>query len=160
MKLEIERKFLVNGNFKEQAVKSQIIKQAFLSDDPKRTVRIRLKDNKGFITIKGESDKAGISRLEFEKEIDFVDAVELLEICKGHIIEKVRYIVPFKGHIFEVDEFEKENKGLVLAEIELKTQHENFEIPEWLSTEVTGNIKYYNSYLSETPYKTWAIEET
>ena len=156
MKPEIERKFLVKGEFIQFAVKSESIIQGFISEDPKRSVRIRIKDNKGFITIKGESDKTGVSRLEFEKEIELSEADELMNLCKGELIKKIRYIIPFKNHIFEVDIFEGKNKGLVIAEIELKNIHEEFEKPDWLSKEVTGDIRYYNLYLSKNPYMIWS----
>ena len=156
MKKEIERKFLVNGDFKAKSIHHQIIKQGYLSNDPKRTVRIRIIDNKGFITIKGVSNMTGTTRFEWEKEIPVNEANELLELCEPGIIEKTRYLIPEKsGLIFEVDVFYGENDGLIIAEIELPNENHPFEKPQWLGKEVTGNDKYYNSMLKQFPFKKW-----
>lgn len=155
MGLEIERKFLIKEKLFNPTSKPAIIKQGFLSDDPDRSVRIRITDNKGFITIKGRYDAAGLSRFEFEKEILHDEALDLLKLCKNIIIEKRRYNIKVVNHIFEVDIFQKENEGLMVAEVELDDIHENFDIPEWLGKEVTGDPKYYNLRLSEKPFKTW-----
>ena len=144
--VEIERKFLVlDESYKEQAIACYSIKQGYLSRVPERVVRVRTKDDKGFITIKGESTHSGLSRFEWEHEIAVVEAEELLKLCEKGVIEKSRYIVPVGNHIFEVDEFHGELQGRVLAEVELQNINEEFERPSWLGEEVTGNPAYYNS---------------
>ena len=154
--IEIERKFLVTSNaYKEQAHQKFRIIQGFLNRDPERTVRVRLKDNKGMLTVKGLSSRDGLSRFEWEKDISKKDAKALLEFCEKGIIDKIRYEVKVKNHIFEVDEFYGDNEGLVIAEVELQTEEEAFTKPNWLGEEVTGNIKYYNSQLSKQPFNTW-----
>jgi adenylate cyclase len=154
--IEIERKFLVKSQaFKDEAFNKTHIKQGFLSTDKERTVRIRLKGEKGFLTIKGASSNNGLSRFEWEKEISKEDAEQLFKLCKKGIIDKIRYEVKLGNHIFEIDEFFGDNEGLVLAEIELNTEDEVFEKPNWLGKEVTGDIRYYNSQLSNQPFKTW-----
>ena len=153
---EIERKFLVKGNFKQHATNSFKIVQGFLSSVPERTVRVRIKENKGFLTIKGIGNKTGISRYEFEKEISINDAKDLLEICEKGVIDKTRYIIPTNNNLFfEIDEFHGDNKGLIITEIELPTENTSFEKPNWLGKEVTGIVKYYNSAISKNPYKNW-----
>lgn len=153
---EIERKFLVKGSFKEHAISSMVIKQGFLSTVPERTVRIRIKGDKAFITIKGIGNASGISRFEWEKEIPKKEAVELLKICERGIIDKKRYIISAnKDLFFEVDEFYGENQGLIIAEIELPNENTLFSKPAWLGKEVTGDKKYYNSYLAQNPYNNW-----
>lgn len=153
---EIERKFLVTSNsFKELAINSYPIKQGYLSTVPDRTVRIRIKGNKAFITIKGKSNESGTSRFEWEKEIDLHDAEELLTICETGKIDKIRYEVPNGKFTFEVDEFYGENEGLVIAEIELNNENDTFEIPDWIGEEVTGDSKYYNSSLIKNPFAKW-----
>ncbi len=154
--IEIERKFLVkNENFKALAFKKTRITQGFLSTNPKRTVRVRVKGEKGFLTIKGKSNSTGVSRFEWEKEIELTEAKALLKLCKKGIINKVRYEIKMEKHIYEVDEFLDENKGLVVAEIELFSESEIFKKPKWLGEEVTGKIKYYNSQLSKKPFCKW-----
>ena len=156
MSIEIERKFLVISDaFKTEAFNSSIIKQGFLSRDPERTVRIRLKNDKGIITVKGKSTDDGLSRFEWEKEIVKTEAEALLLLCEKGIIDKTRYEVKIGNHVFEVDKFYGDNEGLIVAEVELKTTDQTFEKPSWLGEEVTGDIKYYNSALSENPYTTW-----
>ena len=156
MALEIERKFLVkSNNFKKEVHNSYAIKQGFLNSNKERIVRIRLKNDIGYITVKGKSSDGGLSRFEWEKEISKLDAEHLIELCEEGIIEKIRYEVKYGNHIFEVDEFLGENKGLVVAEVELNHKNESFERPIWLGTEVTGDNKYYNSQLSKYPYKKW-----
>jgi len=153
---EIERKFLVKANFKEHAISSIDIKQGFLSTVPERTVRVRIKGDKGFLTIKGIGNASGISRFEWEKEISKKEAVELLKICEPGVIDKKRYIIAAnKGLFFEVDEFYGENLGLIIAEIELPDENTSFSKPLWLGKEVTGNVKFYNSYLVQNPYNKW-----
>lgn len=154
--IEIERKFLVvSEGYKSVAFKSTRITQGFLSTDPERTVRVRVKGTQGFLTIKGKSNTSGTSRFEWEKEIDLQEAEALLKLCKKGIIDKIRYEVKSNTHIFEIDEFFGDNNGLVVAEIELNSEEEAFEKPSWLGTEVTGEVKYYNSQLSTTPFCEW-----
>lgn len=154
--IEIERKFLVSSNtYKKEAIKKTYIKQGFLNSDKERVVRIRITDNEGFITIKGKSNKNGTTRFEWEKQIDFTDANSLLNLCEEGIIEKYRYLVKVKNHIFEVDEFLGDNQGLSIAEIELSSEDEQFKKPLWLGKEVTGINKYYNSNISKNPFKDW-----
>ncbi|WP_296313049.1 CYTH domain-containing protein [Winogradskyella sp. UBA3174] len=154
--IEIERKFLVTSNvFKTEAFNSYTIKQGFLNSDAERTVRVRLIKDIGYLTIKGKSTKNGLSRFEWEKEIPRIEAEFLLELCELGIIDKIRYEVKSGNHIFEVDEFFIENEGLVIAEVELKSENENFIKPNWLGKEVTGDVKYYNSQLSKLPYTLW-----
>ncbi|WP_243473509.1 CYTH domain-containing protein [Winogradskyella sp. MH6] len=156
MTVEIERKFLVNSNdFKKEASKSYSIKQGFLNSHEERTVRVRLKNDKGYLTIKGKSSEDGLVRFEWETEITKQEAEQLLALCEDGIIDKIRYEVNFGNHTFEIDEFFGENDGLVIAEVELRSTNEDFNKPEWLGIEVTGDIKYYNSQLSKQPYKNW-----
>ncbi len=154
--IEIERKFLVRSNdFKFEALQHSRIVQGFLNTDPERTVRIRINGDHAFITVKGISTKNGLSRFEWEKEIPLIEAETLLELCEPGKIEKLRYLVKNNKHTFEVDEFLGDNEGLVLAEIELKKENEIFSKPSWLGTEVTGDVRYYNSQLSNDPYINW-----
>lgn len=154
--IEIERKFLVLSDaFKEEAFKKTRIIQGFLNTDPERTVRVRLKENQGILAVKGLTSKNGITRFEWEKDISKTEAEALLKLCEKGIIDKMRYEVKIENHIFEVDEFFEDNKGLVIAEIELKVEGETFIKPKWLGEEVTGQIKYYNSQLSKHPFNTW-----
>lgn len=147
---EIERKFLVKDeSFKLQATKKERIVQAFLNTNPERTVRVRIKGNKAYLTIKGIGDEQGISRFEWEKEISVQDAQKLLLICEPGIIEKERYIIPFENFLYEVDVFQGKHKGLIIAEIELNDEKQPYPIPKWLGKEVTGKKEYYNSYLSK-----------
>ena len=154
--IEIERKFLVKSHaFKQEAFKSTQIIQGFLNTHKARTVRVRVKGDKGYLTIKGKSTTNGLERFEWEKEIALTEAKALLQLCEKGVIEKIRYEVKQGDHIFEVDEFFGDNKGLVVAEVELKTKTDTFLKPSWLAQEVTGQIKYYNSQLSKYPYSTW-----
>lgn len=154
--LEVERKFLVKSNdYKRDAVTKTRIVQGFLNTHPERTVRVRLKGEKGFLTVKGKGNDTGTTRFEWETELSSVEATNLIELCEPIILEKIRFEVPFGKHSYEVDEFFGENKGLVVAEVELKHEDEFFERPEWLGEEVTGDIKYYNSQLSIKPYNQW-----
>lgn len=155
MSQEIERKFLVKGEYKSQAVRSFRIVQAYLSSVTGRTVRIRIKGEKAYITIKGKSNESGLSRYEWEKEIPVNEAEELLLLCEPGVIDKTRYEILVSNHIFEVDEFYGENSGLILAEVELKDETESFIKPEWLGKEVTGDRRYYNSCLTKLPYSKW-----
>lgn len=153
--LEIERKFLVVGEYKGMSCSSSRIRQGYICSDKGRTVRVRVRNEKAYLTIKGPSDKTGMSRFEWEKEIDYDDALKLLELCVGGYIDKTRYLVEYGGHTFEVDEFYGENQGLVMAEIELKSVDEAFEKPDFLGDEVTGDRRYYNSELLRNPYSKW-----
>lgn len=158
--IEIERKFLVLSNaFKEEALNKTRIIQGFLNTHKERTVRVRLKGDKGFITVKGLSTSDGLSRFEWEKEISKEEAEVLLKISEPGVIDKIRYEIKVGKHIFEVDEFLGDNKGLVIAEIELENENEFFEKPIWLGREVTGDVKYYNSQISKHPYSTWVYTE-
>ncbi|MEC8831459.1 MAG: CYTH domain-containing protein [Bacteroidota bacterium] len=154
--LEIERKFLVRSEeFKQKATSQTRIVQGFLNTDPERTVRVRIKGDKGFLTVKGASNESGTTRFEWETDISASEATNLIDLCEAGILEKIRFEVPFENHLFEVDEFLGENKGLVLAEVELKHEEERFEKPDWLGEEVTGQVRYYNSQLSIKPFKKW-----
>ena len=148
MPREIERKFLVTGDFKQEACDSFRLVQGYISTDPDRTVRVRIKGEEGFLTIKGRSSLDGLSRYEWEKEIPVSEALELMNLCVSGVIDKTRYLVPYGGHTYEVDVFHGANEGLVLAEIELSDELEAFEKPSWLGEEVTGDVRYYNSMLS------------
>jgi CYTH domain-containing protein len=154
--IEIERKFLVTSlGYRKVATSKKRIVQGFLNTHPERTVRIRVKSDTGYLTIKGKSNETGTTRYEWEQEIPLADAEKLLKLCEQGTIEKIRYEVPFDNHMFEIDEFYGENEGLILAEVELQSENEAFKKPSWLGKEVTGNIKFYNSQLSKKPYKTW-----
>ncbi len=155
MAQEIERKFLVVGDYKPLAVKHTRITQGYLSSVPERTVRVRIKGDKGFITIKGIGSQSGATRYEWEKEIPVEEVNELLKICEPGVIDKIRHLVKVGNHTFEVDEFFGENQGLTVAEIELSSEDEAFEKPSWLGSEVTGDARYYNSMLMKNPYTKW-----
>jgi CYTH domain-containing protein len=156
---EIERKFLVNSSqFKKEATSSFEIAQGYLNTHPQRSVRIRIKGDEGFLTIKGKSSESGTSRFEWETAIPIAEAKQLLQLCEKGIIEKIRYNIPKGNHVFEVDEFFGENEGLIVAEVELQHEDEVFQKPTWLAEEVTGQIPYYNAQLSKKPYKTWHHE--
>jgi CYTH domain-containing protein len=154
--IEIERKFLVVSDvFKTEAIRKSHIIQGFLNSDKERTVRVRLKDDEGFLTVKGLSDDGGLSRFEWETKINKSEAEALLKLCEKGVIDKMRYEIPVGNHVFEVDEFFGDNEGLIIAEIELNDVNETFQKPNWLGEEVTGNIRYYNSQLSKQPFNTW-----
>ena len=156
MSIEIERKFLVkNDDFKSESYTQKSIKQGYLNSDKNRTVRIRIADNNAFITIKGKSNEAGTTRFEWEKEIKKQEAEGLLLLCEPSIIKKTRYLVSVGLHTFEIDEFYGDNKGLIIAEVELNTESEYFTKPNWLGLEVTGDLKYYNSSICKHPFKDW-----
>lgn len=157
--LEIERKFLVHdASYKQQARSYSRIKQGYICSGHGRTVRVRLRDDKGYLTIKGPSRDGGLSRYEFEREITFDEALSLFRLCEPGTIDKTRYLVDCGGHTFEVDEFYGENEGLVMAEVELSSPDEPFEKPDFIGTEVTGDRRYYNSHLRVNPYKNWKSE--
>ena len=154
--IEIERKFLVTSEaFKTEAFQYTKIQQGYLNSHKDRTVRIRIKGKRAFITLKGPTSEDGLQRFEWEKEIPLSDGEALIHFCEANPIEKIRYEVKFGNHIFEIDEFFSANAGLVLAEIELDHVDETFEKPSWLGKEVTGDPKYYNSELSKNPYTIW-----
>ena len=154
--IEIERKFLVSSDvFKNDVLRKNHIAQGYLNSTPERTVRVRIKGDTGYLTIKGKSNETGLSRFEWEKEIPLEEAKALLLLCEKGIIEKNRYEVQVGKHLFEVDEFFGENEGLLLAEVELQSESEFFEKPHWLGDEVTQDQRYYNSYLSQHPFISW-----
>lgn len=156
MAQEIERKFLVkDDSFKQMASSFSRIKQGYICSMHGRTVRVRIRDHKGYLTIKGASDQAGMSRYEWEKEIPLNEAEELMKLCEPGQIDKTRYLVKCGKHVFEVDVFYGENEGLVMAEVELSAENEAYERPPFLGKEVTGDIRYYNSFLMKRPYTKW-----
>ena len=156
MAQEIERKFMVKSDaFKAEAFKQTRITQGYLSSAPERTVRVRVKGDKGFITVKGIGNATGASRFEWEKEISVDEVRDLLPLCEPGIIDKMRFLVKNGEFTFEIDEFYGDNEGLTMAEIELPDEQAAFERPEWLSEEVTGDKRYYNSMLMKNPYKNW-----
>ena len=153
---EIERKFLVTStDFISESTTQLRIVQGYLNSNPERTVRIRIKGNRGYITIKGKGNESGMSRFEWEKEISVIEAEALLALCEKGVIDKTRYEVPMGNHTYEVDVFAGENEGLIVAEIELQSENESFEKPNWLGKEVTSDERYYNAYLSNNPFKSW-----
>ena len=158
MSIEIERKFLVNGDYKSVAISHTRIIQGYICSQRGRTVRVRIRDRQGYLTIKGPSMAGGLSRYEFEKEITLDEALSLLRICEPGIIDKVRWLVPMGKHTFEVDEFFGENEGLVMAEVELSDENEAYERPPFLGREVTGDRRFYNSCLRIHPFKEWKEE--
>ena len=154
--LEIERKFLVNGDdYKRQAYSSSRIQQGYICSGHGRTVRVRIRDARGYLTIKGPSEHGGLARYEFEKEITIDEAEQLMRLCEPGIIDKTRYLVKSGQHTFEVDEFYGENEGLVMAEVELGSEDEPYEKPDFIGKEVTGDRRYYNSHLRENPFSLW-----
>lgn len=156
MSVEIERKFLVLSNaFLKETNKKDYIKQGFLNSNKNRVVRVRIKNDQGYLTIKGPSNNSGTTRFEWEKEIPYEEAISLLELCEESIIEKNRYEIPVENHFYEVDVFSGNNLGLIVAEIELANEDEKFTKPDWLGKEVTGLEKYYNSNLSKKPFLKW-----
>lgn len=154
--IEIERKFLVlSDDFIKEAFTKKRIVQAYLNSNPERTVRVRIKDDKGFLTIKGKSNETGTTRMEWETQIAISDAENLLSICESGAIDKIRYEVKVGQHVYEVDVFSGDNQGLIIAEIELQSENEVFQKPHWLGQEVTNDERYYNAYLSKCPFKSW-----
>ena len=151
MAKEIERKFLIHKELFKPKDEGELIAQGYLSDDP--TIRVRIKKDRGFLTIKSKT--IGISRNEYEYEIPKNDAEELLKICEPSIIVKRRYIIEEKNSCWEVDIFEGDNEGLIIAEIELKSEEEEFYKPNWIAEEVSFDEKYFNSNLSKNPFKNW-----
>ena len=155
MNIETERKFLVTGSYKHLAYSSSQITQGYISSSPGRSVRVRIYGDKAFITIKTSIGTSVMSRFEWEKEISVADADELLKMCLPGIIEKTRHLVNYKEQCFEIDEFHADNEGLVIAEIELESETQTVELPDFIGQEVTGDKRYYNSYLRGMPYKSW-----
>ena len=156
MALEIERKFLVKDeSYKQLAYSSSRIAQGYICSMRGRTVRVRIRDEKGYLTIKGPADIKGLGRYEWEKEIPLDEAQELMKLCEPGMIDKTRYLVRSGKHVFEVDEFYGENEGLVVAEVELESEDETYEKPAFVGEEVTGDVRYYNSFLMRTPYSQW-----
>ncbi len=156
MNTEIERKFLVTDDcYKEMAHSHSRIMQGYISSARGRTVRVRIRDNQGYLTIKGASNASGTSRYEWEKEIPLQEAKELMQLCEPGIIDKTRYLVRSGQHTFEVDEFYGENQGLVMAEVELASEDEAYVKPCFIGKEVTGDVRYYNSFLMKNPYTRW-----
>ena len=156
MALEIERKFLVlDDSYKHEAFASNHIRQGYICSERGRTVRIRIRDERAYITIKGPSLNGGLSRYEFEQEIPLADAERLMLLCEPGMIDKTRWLVKSGKHTFEVDEFHGDNDGLVMAEVELSNENESFEKPHFIGQEVTGDRRYYNSQLRRNPYCKW-----
>ena len=155
MPQEIERKFLVTGDYKSQAYAQSHIVQGYISSARGKTVRVRIRDTKGYLTIKGAANASGTSRYEWEKEIPLNEAEDLMLLCEPGVIDKTRYLVRSGKHTFEVDEFYGENAGLVVAEVELSAENESFEKPDFIGQEVTGDVRYYNSQLMKHPFTTW-----
>ena len=155
MAQEIERKFLVIGDFKSQAFEQSRIVQGYISSARGRTVRVRIRNGRGYLTIKGASNESGTSRYEWAKELSLHEAEELMKLCEPGVIDKTRYLVRSGEHIFEVDEFYGENEGLIVAEVELNAEDEAFVKPSFIGQEVTGDVRYYNSQLMKKPYTTW-----
>jgi CYTH domain-containing protein len=154
--MEIERKFLVkDDSFMDKTFKKKHIRQGFICADKERTVRVRITDNESFLTIKSATNERGWSRYEFETPISSKDAEELIKLCLPGIIEKVRHYVKYKGYTWEVDVFFGENEGLTVAEIELESEEDMFELPSWIDREVSGDIRYYNALLSKNPFSKW-----
>ena len=158
--LEIERKFLVKGDgYKQQAYSSSRIKQGYICSSHGRTVRVRIRDARGYLTIKGPAKNGGFGHYEFEKEITLTEAEELMRLCEPGMIDKTRYLVKSGKHIFEVDEFYGENEGLVMAEVELGSEDEPYEKPDFIGKEVTGDKRYNNSHLKSYPFSVWGKNE-
>jgi CYTH domain-containing protein len=156
MALEIERKFLVkDDSYKRMAYHASRIAQGYICSSRGRTVRVRIRDDKGYLTIKGPSDQQGLGRYEWEKEIPLGEAHELMKLCEPGMIDKTRYLVRAGKHVFEVDEFYGENEGLTIAEVELESEDESYEKPDFVGDEVTGDVRYYNSFLMKKPFCSW-----
>ena len=157
---ETERKFLVVGEYKSQAYNATRIQQGYIASGNGRTVRVRIRGDKGYLTIKGPSGLAGLTRYEFDTEIPLDDARDLMQICEPGIIDKTRFLVksPDVRHVWEIDEFYGDNEGLVLAEVELSSEDEHFLKPDFVGREVTGDRRFYNSHMRNYPYKLWKEE--
>ncbi|MDR2916392.1 MAG: CYTH domain-containing protein [Tannerella sp.] len=154
--MEIERKFLVkNHSFIDEAFKKRRIVQGYICSDAERTVRVRIREEEGFLTIKSATNERGWSRYEFEQPVALKDAEELIGLCLPGLIDKIRHYVQVGDHVWEVDVFHGENEGLVVAEIELESEEDTFELPLWVGQEVSGDARYYNSMLAKHPYSHW-----
>ena len=154
MGLEIERKFLLrNSDWEKLIDRRTSIKQGYLNSAKERTVRVRISDKTAFITIKGKTQNT--TRQEFEYEIPYEDAESMLKLCETPLIEKTRFIVKDKGKIWEVDKFEGDNEGLIMAEVELTSEQEEVILPDWVGEEVSHDDRYFNSSLIKNPYKSW-----
>ncbi len=154
MGTEIERKFLVNGHAYRDRADGRRYRQAYLSTNKDRVVRVRVVDDQAWLTIKGRT--RGVSRAEFEYEIPVADAINMLEnLCQQPVIDKTRYRLRAGDHVWEIDEFHGVNDGLIVAEIELQDENEPFDKPEWLGEEVSGDPRYFNANLIEHPYREW-----
>lgn len=154
--IEIERKFLVcDDSYRQLAYDSSRIKQGYICSGHGRTVRVRIRGDRGYLTIKGASDEKGLSRYEFEKEITLDEAEQLFKLCEPGVIDKTRFLVKSGCHVFEVDEFYGDNEGLVIAEVELQAEDEAFETPSFIAKEVTGDRRFYNSHLRKFPFVIW-----
>lgn len=158
MAQEIERKFMVVGEYKHLAHSSMHLVQGYIASG-RRTVRVRLSDDRAWLTIKGPSRDGGLTRYEWEHPIEAKEAMELLQLAEGALIDKRRWLVNYEGHTFEVDEFAGQNEGLVIAEVELRSADEEFATPVWLGREVTGERRFYNSHLRSHPYSEWSDED-
>ena len=159
MPYEIERKFLVCGEFRHLAFRQYRIQQGYLASGAAATVRVRRKGDKGFLTIKNKPKPGSFTRYEWEKEIPLADALELLTLCTKGLIDKIRYEIQVGSHVYEVDEFAGDNLGLIVAEVELGSEDEAYERPDWLGMEVTHDPKYHNSRLIKRPFARWAPSE-
>ena len=158
MAQEIGRKFLVlDDSFKHEAFSKSHIQQGYICSERGRTVRVRIRDERAYLTIKGPSLNGGLSRYEFEREIPLDDGLQMMQLCESGIIDKTRWLVKSGPHTFEVDEFHGENAGLVVAEVELHHEDEPFEKPHFIGKEVTGDRRYYNSQLRANPYCNWSL---
>ncbi|MFU8806569.1 MAG: CYTH domain-containing protein [Bradymonadaceae bacterium] len=158
MGVEIERKFLVaDESWREAVIEAGPMRQGYVSAGRESTVRVRIAGARAWLTIKGQA--RGLVRPEFEYDIPVEDAEQIFELlCEGRRLEKVRHLVNYKGHVWEIDVFEGENEGLTVAEIELDAAHESFERPPWLGREVTGDVRYYNARLVQHPFRAWTGE--
>ncbi|MDR3260318.1 MAG: CYTH domain-containing protein [Tannerella sp.] len=159
MKQEIERKFLVKGDFEKSVDHRSRMVQGYLCSDEERTVRVRICGEEGFLTIKSAANERGWSRYEFEQSIPLTDAGELLKLCLPGMIDKVRHWIPAGDHTWEVDVFHGDNEGLTVAEIELRSEEDTFELPDWVGDEVTGDPRYYNAMLAKQPFMQWNEKE-
>ncbi len=156
MAQEIERKFLVlDDSFKHEAFSKSHIQQGYICSERGRTVRVRIRDERAYLTIKGPSENGGLSRYEFEREIPLEDGQQMMQLCEPGIIDKTRWLVKSGKHTFEVDEFFGDNEGLVVAEVELAYEDEPYEKPHFIGKEVTGDRRYYNSCLCVKPFNKW-----
>ena len=159
MAQEIERKFLVlDDSFKHEAFSKSHIQQGYICSERGRTVRVRIRDDRAYLTIKGPSENGGLTRYEFEREIPLEDGHQMMQLCEPGIIDKTRWLVKSGKHTFEVDEFHGDNEGLVVAEVELSYEDEPYKKPHFIGKEVTGDRRYYNSQLRLCPFQKWCSD--